>query len=354
MRLRDWKLIGLVLLIGLMACSLTYADKDKAGMASRIEQIERQMWYAAKKLDFERAASLRDQLKKLKMASENNQIEKEMWEAAKKLDFEQATALRNQLKQLKGNKKDKPGDKDSQQKKKSKGKKKDEDENEGKGEVERKVKEAKVPKAAMATLKKLADGAKITEFAEEIEFGHTFYEGSWKSRSGAKMDVLVTQTGDLVEIEQQVDIDKVPRAALKMARKAAGKDAELAFEKKTMILYEVKFRKGDSRHELLLTPDGRRVEEEIEKGKPDKKKEDGDDEDEDDKHNMKANCCNGEDNNDDADSEDGDSEGNADDEDGDNNGDDENGDDDDDNGDDEDGDDDDDENGDDEDNGDEK
>jgi len=269
MKWRHWKLIGLVLLIGLMACPVTYADKDKGGMGSQIKQIEKQMLDAAKKLDFERAASLRDQLKKLKMSSGAKQIEKEMWEAAKKLDFERAAALRNQLKQLKDKKKDKGG-------------------NKGKGEIERKVKEAKVPAAALAALKKLADGAKITEFAEEVEFGHTFYEGSWKHRSGANMDVLVTKTGDLVEIEQQVDIKKVPRAALKMARKVAGKDVKLVFEKKTMILYEVKFKKGNSQHELLLTPDGRRVEEEIEKGKPDNEDEDDEDEDEDDKHDMKA------------------------------------------------------------------
>ena len=304
---RHWKLIGLVLLIGLMACPVTYADKDKGGMGSQIEQIEKQMLDAAKKLDFERAASLRDQLKKLKMSSENKQIEKEMWEAAKKLDFERAAALRNQLKTLKGNKKDNPGDKDNQQKKKSKNKTKKKDANDkGEGEGERKVTEADVPAAALATLKKLADGAKITEFAEEVEFGHTFYEGSWKHRSGANMDVLVTQTGDLVEIEQEVDIDKVPAAALKMARKAAGKDVELAFEKKTMILYEVKFQKGDSRHELLLTPDGRRVEEQIEKGKPGNK--DDEDKDGDDKHNMKAI----------GNDEDGDNNGDGDDENGDN------------------------------------
>jgi len=41
----------------------------------------------------------------------------------------------------------------------------------------------------------------------------------------------------------------------------------LAFEKKTMILYEVKFTKGEGRHKLLLTPDVRRVEEEVQKGK---------------------------------------------------------------------------------------
>jgi hypothetical protein len=134
-------------------------------------------------------------------------------------------------------------------------------------EAEREVTEAEVPAAALATLKKLSGGATITEFAEEVEHGQTFYEGSWKAPSGANMDVLVTPTGDLVEIEEQVDADDVPPGALKAARKAAGKDADLAFEKKTMILYEVKFTKGTSRHELLLTPDGRRVEEEVEKGK---------------------------------------------------------------------------------------
>ncbi len=145
-------------------------------------------------------------------------------------------------------------------------------------EAEREVTEAEVPAAALAALKKLARGAEITEFAEEVEHGHTFYEGSWRTPAGANMDVLVTPTGDLVEIEEQVGADAVPAAVLEAARKAAGKDAKLAFEKKTMILYEVKFQKGDRRYELLLTPDARRVEEEIEKGRS----EDDDEGDEDD------------------------------------------------------------------------
>ena len=147
------------------------------------------------------------------------------------------------------------------------------------GEIERKVTEAEVPKAALAALKKMAGGTEITEFAEEIEHGSTFYEGSWKSPSGTNMDVLVTPAGDLVEIEQEVGADDVPSAVLKVARKAAGKNAQLAFEKKTMILYEAKFRKGELRHEVLLTPDGHRVKEEIEKGEQDDD-EDEDDEDE--------------------------------------------------------------------------
>jgi hypothetical protein len=134
-------------------------------------------------------------------------------------------------------------------------------------EVERKVTEAQVPAAALATLKKLAAGAEITEFAEEIEHGHTFYEGSWQAPSTGQTDVLVTPTGDLVEIEVQVAAKQVPAAVRKAARKAAGKGTRLAFEKKTMVLYEVKFSKADRRHELLLAPDGHRVEEEVEKVK---------------------------------------------------------------------------------------
>ncbi len=287
MEKKNWKLIGLVLLIGLIACPLTYADKVKAGELSK---IEKQMWESAKKLDFERAASLRDQLKKLKMSSTAKQIEKEMWEAAKKMDFERAAALRNQLKKLKGNKKDKEDKQD-------------------KGESERQVKKEEVPKAALATLRKLAGRAEITEFAEEIEYGHTFYEGSWKSRSGANVDVLVTKSGDLVEIEEQVDTDKVPAAVLKAAQKAAGKGARLVCEQKTMILYEVKFSRDNSSHELLLTPDGRRVEEEVDKSKPDNEKDDDDDD-------MKANLDNDDDDNDDADDdEDDDADDDEDDED---------------------------------------
>jgi hypothetical protein len=158
----------------------------------------------------------------------------------------------------------------------------EDEEEQGGQETERQVTAAEVPQPALAALKKLAGGAEITELAEEKEHGSTFYEGSWKPASGSKMDVLVTPTGDLVEIEQRVTADEVPAAVLAAARKAAGKKAEFAFEKKTMLLYEVKFRKGSHRHELLLTPDGRRAKEEVEKRKAGRDDEDEDDEEEDD------------------------------------------------------------------------
>ena len=104
------------------------------------------------------------------------------------------------------------------------------------GESERKVTEAEVPEAALRTLKRMARRAKITELAEEIEHGSTFYEGSWKTKAGTNIDCLVTKDGALVEIEEQVAAKQVPAAVVKAATKAAGRNAEISYEKKTMIL----------------------------------------------------------------------------------------------------------------------
>ena len=46
---------------------------------------------------------------------------------------------------------------------------------------------------------------------------------------------------------------------------AIGKDAKVMWEKKTVIMYEAHFKKGDKTEEMVLTPDGRRYHEEGEK-----------------------------------------------------------------------------------------
>ncbi len=138
---------------------------------------------------------------------------------------------------------------------------------------ERKVQEAEVPKAALDTLKKLADKAAFTEFAEEIEHGHRFYEASWNGPSG-NVDALVTESGDLVEIEEVIPGESVPAAARTEAEKEAGKDVKLMWEKKTVVMYEAHFKKNGKGREIILTPDGRRFHEEKDE------KADKDDEDE--------------------------------------------------------------------------
>lgn len=136
-------------------------------------------------------------------------------------------------------------------------------------EQEREVAEAEVPAAALATLKRLAGQAKLTEFAEEIEHGSTFYEGSWKNEAGHNIDALVTPEGYIVEIEEHIPINEVPPSVLEAAKKLAGKDAQFYCEKTTVTLYELKFRKDGKRYEVLFTTDGRAVEKEIEEGDED-------------------------------------------------------------------------------------
>ena len=124
------------------------------------------------------------------------------------------------------------------------------------GEQERKVKETEVPKAALEAIKKLADKASITEFAEETGNGHKFYEGSWTGPSG-RVDGLVTESGDLVEIEETVPAGSVPAAVRTELEKHVGKDAKVSYEKKTMVLYETHFKNDDKAREMVFTPDGR-------------------------------------------------------------------------------------------------
>lgn len=135
-------------------------------------------------------------------------------------------------------------------------------------EHERKVKEADVPKPALEALKKVAGGKPLTEFSEEVEHGITYYEGSWKGPNG-NVDALVTASGDLVEIEEAIPEASVPKSILDKARSASGKDAKLFVEKKTVILYEVKYRKNDRRHEVVYSPDGREHEHEEDAGTDD-------------------------------------------------------------------------------------
>jgi len=128
-------------------------------------------------------------------------------------------------------------------------------------ESERKVTEAEVPAIALGALRTLAAGAILTEFAEEVEHGHKFYEGSWKGKDG-NVDGLVTEGGDVVEIEEEMPAEGVPSAVRAELAKAAGKDTKVEIERKTLFVYEGHFTKAGKEVEMLLTPDGRPYQEE--------------------------------------------------------------------------------------------
>ena len=119
---------------------------------------------------------------------------------------------------------------------------------------ERSVKQAEVPARALAGLKKVAGDATLTEFAEEVEHGHKFYDGSFKGPDG-NVDVLVTEAGDVVEVEESIPIGKAPEAVRLAAEQQAGKIA--TYERKTLYLYEIHFEKDGKERELVFTTDAR-------------------------------------------------------------------------------------------------
>ena len=145
---------------------------------------------------------------------------------------------------------------------------------------ERKVTENEVPKAALDALKKVAGSNKLTAFAEEVEHGHKFYEGSWAGATG-NVDAVVTEAGDLVVIEEVVPTDTIPGAVAADAKKQAGQ-AAITVEKKTMVLYEIHYKKDGKSQELVLTPDARKFDEDAATGEAKNNKKNDDDDDDDD------------------------------------------------------------------------
>ena len=71
----------------------------------------------------------------------------------------------------------------------------------------------------------------------------------------------MTESGDLVELEESVSADQVPAAVRAEAGSGAPLGATLTFEKKTTVFYEVHFQAGGQELEQLFTPDGRVVHE---------------------------------------------------------------------------------------------
>jgi len=146
--------------------------------------------------------------------------------------------------------------------------------NQPKQDQERRVKEAEVPAAALSALKKLAGANALAEIEEETENGQKTYEAEWRSGTG-HMEAAVTESGDLIELEESVASDAIPKAAIAAAQKAAGDKTPLRWVKKTFVVYEVQFKKDNRHHEVLYNAGGQSS------GCDDEDADDGDDGDDD-------------------------------------------------------------------------
>jgi len=113
-----------------------------------------------------------------------------------------------------------------------------------------------VPAAAREALLKLAGGARIAKVEREKKHGVVLYEAEWKV-TGQEHEATVTCEGALVKLEQVVAAKDVPTAVKSAAAKMFPGVANLKYEKKTIVLYEVEGKVKGKKRELSFSPSGK-------------------------------------------------------------------------------------------------
>jgi hypothetical protein len=124
----------------------------------------------------------------------------------------------------------------------------------------KKIKRSALPPAVEKAVVEQSQGATIRGFSEEKEKGQTFYEAELLTNGHAK-DVLMDETGTVVEIEEQIAFDSLPPSVKDGLQTLAGKDKILGVESLTkkgkLVAYEAKVLSNGKKSELQVGPEGK-------------------------------------------------------------------------------------------------
>jgi hypothetical protein len=124
---------------------------------------------------------------------------------------------------------------------------------------EQRVTRRDLPAAVVRTVDAQAHGARIRGFSKEKENGQTFYEVELRVHGHTK-DVLMDTTGAVVEVEEQVDIAKLPAAVREGLIAAAGSGKLRSVESVTragQTAYEGRVNTNGKWSEIKVGPDGK-------------------------------------------------------------------------------------------------
>ena len=125
-------------------------------------------------------------------------------------------------------------------------------------DTEKRVKMNDLPEAVRKTVEEQSKGAKLRGLAKETEEGKTYYEAELRV-GGHSKDVLIDETGAVIEIEEQVALSSVPPAVKATIEKNAGKrkikDVESITKNGAIVGYEAHFATGAVR-EIKVAPNG--------------------------------------------------------------------------------------------------
>jgi len=128
-------------------------------------------------------------------------------------------------------------------------------------DTETKVKMQDLPPAVQKAVKEQTKGATLKGLTKEVEEGKTFYEAE-TTVAGHVKDILFDTDGNVVSVEEEVAIDKIPAAARDAIQKAVGtgKLAKLeTVKEKGTTFYEGHIKKGAKETEVKVDANGKPV-----------------------------------------------------------------------------------------------
>jgi biopolymer transport protein ExbD len=124
---------------------------------------------------------------------------------------------------------------------------------------EEKIKRADLPPAVEKTVEGQSSGATIKGFSKERENGQTLYEAELIV-DGHSKDISIDESGTIVEIEEEVAIDRLPAKVKQALADEAGSGKILKVEsitkKDRLVAYEAKVDRNGKRSEVQVGPDG--------------------------------------------------------------------------------------------------
>jgi hypothetical protein len=125
---------------------------------------------------------------------------------------------------------------------------------------EKKITRSDLPAAVEKTVTTRSAGATIKGFNEEKEKGQTYYEAELVV-SGHRKDILMDKAGNIVEVEEQIDLASLPAAVQSGLQAKAGKGklgmVESITKHDKVIAYEAKVTTGGKHSEIEVGPEGK-------------------------------------------------------------------------------------------------
>lgn len=124
---------------------------------------------------------------------------------------------------------------------------------------EQRVQMKNLPAAVKATVQEQSKGAKVHGLSKERDQGKTVYELELMVNGHSK-DMIIDESGAILEIEEQVTLNDLPAAVKTELEKHASKGKiqkiESVTKGNTLVYYEAVVKTGKKAAEIKISPDG--------------------------------------------------------------------------------------------------